>query len=185
MRAARVVMVLFVGTLATPVSGTAQQATTPQPYTQTQVRQLLEAGIATARIIERLKADCIAFRVDAAAAELRQAGADDALLTALRSVCYRAPRAGAAQPSANPQGFIRIDASELPPGWARRVNALAPTTNAEISMTAGWRNTVVITAPGWCPLTVEMSVQAGEQRTWKPELRPRSWVGSCDASETR
>lgn len=176
---------LLIG-LAAQLHGAAAAQQTNSPYTLQEVLVLVQGGHSAARITSRISNDCIDFRVDAAAAELRRAGADDAMLAALRQVCYRAPRAAAPAPggaaASQQRGVVRIE-GELPPGWMRKVNELAPNTNREIDMTPGRRNFVTVTAPGWCPATLEVSVQAREQRSWKPVLRPRPWVGECPEGE--
>lgn len=179
MRSWQTSLVLLIG-LVTQLDGTPTAAQANAPYTLEDVLVLVQGGHSAARIVGRISGDCIDFRVDAAAAQLRGAGADDALLTALRGVCYRAPRAATpVATGATPQrGFVRIE-GELPPGWTRQVNELPPNTNREIDMTPGRRNFVTVTAPGWCPATLEVTVQAREQRGWKPVLRPRPWVGEC------
>jgi hypothetical protein len=176
----RAFVVLAIAFLAMPRAAAQAQQTNPA-YTLDDVVVLLQGGHSTARILARVTPDCIAFRVDAAAAALRDAGADTALIEALRQVCYRAP---AARPQQQQQqqsrdmGIFRIEGA-LPPGWVRIVNEIPPSTNREISMTPGRRNTVIVTAPGWCPRTVEITLQAGEQRAWTPVLRARPWVGEC------
>ena len=61
-----------------------------QPYTLEQLELLLAARQSTARILGLVQPECLSFRMDAEAVErLRAAGAEDELLEALRSVCYR------------------------------------------------------------------------------------------------
>jgi hypothetical protein len=178
----RALVVLAVALLLLlPRASAAQAQQTSPAYTLDDVVVLLQGGHSTARILARVTPDCIASRVDAAAAALRDAGADTALIDALRQVCYRAPAARAPAPAAaqsRDMGIFRIEGA-LPPGWVRIVNEIPPSTNREISMTPGRRNTVIVTAPGWCPHTIEITLQAGEQRAWTPILRARPWVGEC------
>jgi hypothetical protein len=175
----RAFVVLAIAFLAMPLASAAQAQQTTPAYTLDDVVVLLQGGHSTARILARVTPDCIAFRVDAATATLREAGADNALIEALRQVCYRAPATrAAAQQQSREMGIFRIDGA-LPPGWVRIVNEIPPSTNREISMTAGRRNTVIVTAPGWCPHTIEITLRAGEQRAWTPVLRARPWVGEC------
>jgi hypothetical protein len=174
----RILVTAAVAALAVPSLGAAQQVGV-RPYALEDVVVLLQGGHSAERIIARVRDDCIAFRVDAAAAALRRAGADDALIAGLRDVCYRAPATPAPQ-VVRDSGFVRIE-GDLPPGWWRVVNDLPPATNRQISMTPGRRNMVLVAAPGWCPDLIDVAVEAGEHRSWTPMLRPRPWVGSCDA----
>jgi hypothetical protein len=174
--------VFMVTALAVPLDASAQAQQTNPPYTVEDVLVLVQGGHSAARILTRVSADCISFRVDGAAADLRRAGADDALLEGLRKVCVRVP-SRTLEKSSGPtptqqRGVLRIE-GELPPGWMRKVNELPPNTNREIEMTPGRRNFITVSAPGWCPATKEVSVQAGEQGTWTPVLRARPWVGEC------
>jgi hypothetical protein len=173
----RTFVVVAIAVLAIPRDAMGQAQRTNPAYTLGDVVVLLQGGHSTTRIIARVSPDCIAFRVDAAAADLRRAGADDALIEALRGVCYQAPARAVSQPQVQ-MGVVRIE-GELPPGWMRIVNEIPPSANREITMTPGRRNTVVVTAPGWCSDTIEITVQAGEQRSWTPALRARPWVGEC------
>jgi hypothetical protein len=165
-------------TAASPVP--AQQRTAPA-YSLEDVLVLLQGGHSAQRILNRVRQDCISFRVDASVGELRAAGADQALLDGLRSICFRgAPARPQRQTTAVDSGYIHI-VGPLPSGWKRIVNQIPPNENRRISMTPGWRNTVIITAPGWCPEVVEFTVLEGEHRNWTPVLRARPWVGGCDA----
>jgi hypothetical protein len=162
---------------------TAQQAASA--YSLSDVLVLLQGGHSTPRILNRVREDCIAFRVDAAAGELRNAGADQALLDGLQTICYRAPASRpAAAPAPRDSGYVSIE-GPMPPGWTRIVNQSPPSANRQISMTPGRRNTVMITAPGWCPDVIEVTLQAGERRNWTPALRARPWVGDCDGEGER
>jgi hypothetical protein len=174
----RILIAALLAALTAPGAGAAQQ-TTARPYVLEDIVVLLQGGHSTERILARVQSDCISFRVDAAAATLTRAGADQALISGLRGVCYRAP-ARAPAPAARDSGVVRIE-GELPPGWWRSVNELPPSTNRQISMTPGRRNMVLVGAPGWCSDVIEIAVRAGEQRSWTPALRPRPWVGGCDA----
>jgi hypothetical protein len=151
------------------------------PYTLEDVLVLLQGGHSTPRILNRIREDCITFRVDAAAAELRNAGADQALLDGLRGICFRGAAARQPAPTAAvDSGYVSI-VGALPPGWNRIVNQIAPNANRQISMTPGRRNTVMITAPGWCAEVMEVTLRPGERREWTPVLRARPWVGECDS----
>ncbi len=75
--------------LLAPAPSWAQEG---QPFTLEQIEGLLEAGLSTTIILEMARPDCLAFRVDQAAAErLTGAGADSDLVQGLRSLCYRGP----------------------------------------------------------------------------------------------
>ena len=149
------------------------------PYTLQDVVLLVGGGHSAARILSRVETDCISFRVnDAAVAELEKAGADSALTTGLRDVCYRAIATQTAAQPRQPQGVLEI-IGELPPGWVRIVNELPPNTNRTITLTAGRPAVIIVTAPGWCPDRKELTMEGGEQQSWTPVLRGRPWVGSC------
>lgn len=158
------------------------QAQSANPYTLQQVVTLLEGGWSSADILPMVRSDCISFRVTSQAeATLRRAGADDSLLTGLRSVCNRASgiapaRPGPSRPPA--QGVVLIE-GELPPGWTRIVNELAPNTNRTITLTPGRPAVIVVAAPGWCPDRIDLTLRAGEEHRWTPSLRARPWVGGC------
>ena len=157
----------------------AQTEPTNPPYSLRDVVLLVEGGHGASRILSRVGPDCISFRMnEAAEAELQQAGADAPLLAGLRDVCYRSigPPPSGRQPA--PQGVIEI-VGELPPGWSRVVNQLAPSTVRTITLTAGRPAVIILLAPGWCPDRIELTMQAGEQRNWTPALRGKPWVGAC------
>src|SRR5687768_4676752 len=138
--------ILLSALVALPARGHAQ-AQTANPYTLPQLVTLLEGGFSAAEVIRRVGAACISFRINAAAeAELRRAGADDAMLRELRSVCFR----GSAATPPPPRGILALD-GELPPGWSRVVNELPPSTNREIDLTPGRQAIVIVSAPGWGP----------------------------------
>ena len=168
--ASRILLLLaFVG-LPELAHGQAQPA---NPYTLAQLVVLLEGGFSAAEVLRRVGATCISFRLTPAVeADLRKAGADDALLRELRSVCYLP----AASPP--PRGIVVI-VGELPPGWARTVNDLQPSTNREIDLTPGRAAVISVTAPGWCPARREVTVAQGDTVRWTPVLRGRPWVGAC------
>lgn len=176
---ARLPALLAVACLAMPARAAAQQSTA---YPLDEVIDLLRAGASTAVILGTVRTDCISFRVQAATAELRRAGADDALIRGLQDVCTKIPQRTVSgrvdQAPRRETGLVRIE-GELPPGWTRKVNALPPSTDRQIEMTAGRLNLVTVVAPGWCPVTSELSVGAREEKRWTPQLRPRPWVGEC------
>jgi hypothetical protein len=176
----RIIIATALTALVLPALGAAQEPAA-RPYVLEDIVVLIQGGHSTERILARVRNDCIAFRVDGAANALREAGADDALLSGLREVCFRA-RATTPTPARRDSGYVRIE-GDLPPGWWRVVNELPQSTNREISMTPGRRNMVLVSAPGWCPVVLEVAVEAGERRSWTPALRPRPWVGSCDPDE--
>ncbi len=75
--------------LALPAGGSAQQG---PAFTLEQVERLVRAKVPG--IINDLRRDCIAFEVtDDVATRLKAAGADDAFLVELRTVCKRLPQA--------------------------------------------------------------------------------------------
>lgn len=176
MRFARALLLLVPLAFA-PARAHAQQA---DPYTLQMVVSLLEGGWAGSRILTLLTAECVSFRVTAAAeADLRRAGADAALLNGLRNVCYRAPAAAPAAPTPPQQrGMVYIE-GELPPGWSRVVNELPPNTNRTIDLTPGRPAVILVSAPGWCPARLEITMRGGDEHRWTPELRGRPWVGEC------
>lgn len=164
-------LLLVIGLLCVPERALAQT----NPYTVQQIVVLLEGGFSAAEVLRRVGTACIAFRINASAeAELRKAGADDALLRELRSVCYRG---GPAVPQP-PRGVVSI-VGELPAGWVRIVNELAPSTNREIDLTPGRPAVITVTAPGWCPERKEVTLPPGDTLRWTPTLRGRPWVGRC------
>ncbi|HLU25214.1 MAG TPA: hypothetical protein VKZ58_05865 [Longimicrobiales bacterium] len=74
---------------AVPRAGAAQGL----PYTLDQVITLL-GGLDEDQILDLVRGDCISFRVEGEAERrLRESGASDSFITALRSVCYRGPEA--------------------------------------------------------------------------------------------
>lgn len=157
----------------------AQAQKSNPPYSLEDVIVLVQGGHSNERIVARVGPDCIAFRVNAAAeAELQKAGADTALAAALRDVCYRAIATPTAGQPRQPQGVLVI-VGELPPGWSRVVNELPATMNRTITLTAGRPAVVVVSAPGWCADTLELTLQGDERRDWTPALRGKPWVGDC------
>ncbi len=77
-------VILALASLGTPV------AAQGKPYSIDDVATLVSSGVRTARIVELVSSDCLAFVVDdAAEGRLQSAGADAALAGALRAVCYR------------------------------------------------------------------------------------------------
>jgi hypothetical protein len=133
----------------------------------------------TPRILEVVRPQCIAFEMsNASVARLREAGADDALIAGLRSACNTtAPTTRGTTPPR--QGVLEIT-GPLPRGWTRFVNALPPIENRTVTLTPTVPGTIVVTAPGWCPDTMRLTMQAATERhEWTPKLRPRPWVGGC------
>jgi hypothetical protein len=106
-------------TLAVPATGSAQQG---PAFTLDQVERLLRAKVPG--IISDLRRDCIAFEVtDEVATRLRAAGADDAFLTELRTVCKRLPQAEtppvrAQPPEPAPQRQPAAQRTSISPGSA-------------------------------------------------------------------
>jgi hypothetical protein len=101
MRTWRSLVILLFALLAARQSASAQAqqtSSTKPPYTVEDVQVLLQGGHSAARIVTRVSSDCIAFRVDGAAAELRRAGADDAVQRTCTNTAARRPanRGGAA-----------------------------------------------------------------------------------------
>lgn len=162
-----------------PQSIHGQAEPTNPPYSLQDVVLLVEGGHGAARILSRVGTDCISFRLnEAAAAELTAAGANAALLEGLRGVCHRSNEPAPTGRQAAPQGVVEI-IGELPPGWYRVVNQLAPSTVRTITLTAGRPAVIIVAAPGWCPDRFELTMQAGERRNWVPALRGKPWVGQC------
>jgi hypothetical protein len=167
-------VLLLLALVGLPTMAQAQaQAQPANPYTLAQLVVLLEGGFSAGEVLRRVGAACISFRLTPAAeAELRKAGADDALLRELRSVCFLTPT------PPPPRGMVAI-IGELPPGWSRTVNDLPPSTNREIDLTPGRPAIITVTAPGWCPDRREVTLAQGDTVRWTPVLRGRPWVGGC------
>jgi hypothetical protein len=166
--------IVLIGLLGGSVGrGDAQQAATA--YTLPEVVEYIEAGWNAERLIPLLTQRCVNFRVAQADAQLRRAGANAAMMTALRNVCYRGP---AQQRQAVPEGQLHIR-GELPPGWSRVANQLPPTTNRTVTISENRPAVLVVSAPGYCPDRLELTMTANEEREWHPRLRARSWVGRC------
>jgi hypothetical protein len=164
-------LLLLIAVVILPAPAAAQNTQT-KPYTVALIRTLLEGGFTGAEILAKLRTECIEFAVNAAAiTELRNAGADDALINGLPTVCNRSG------PQQRP-GIVSI-MGELPPGWQRTVNQLEPSANRQIELTPGRAAVIVLTAPGWCPQRTELTLTAGDSVPWVPNLRPRPWVGDC------
>jgi hypothetical protein len=171
-------VVLFVVLLGVPDPAAGQAA---RPYNLQQIVSLLQGGWAGTDILGLVREDCISFRVTGQnETALRRAGADAGLLTGLRQVCFRG---GTAEPTTRntpppARGIVLIE-GELPPGWSRRVNDLPVSTNRRIDLTPGRTASIVVSAPGWCPARTEITLRAGEEERWTPELRARPWIGGC------
>jgi hypothetical protein len=83
---------LLVGALFVFCAAHANAQTVGKPYRLEDVKELLEGGVAKERIVSRVRAACVGFQMTPSiATELRSAGADDAVIGALFSACYRAP----------------------------------------------------------------------------------------------
>lgn len=176
MRTWRPVLLLAAVLATAPRDATAQQAA--KPYTLEDVLTLLQGGFSGTRILSTIGEQCISFRVADAEQQLLGAGGDSALIAGLRNVCYRAAAEPASTRNTPQRGYVHI-IGDLPPGWTRKVNELPETTNRDIDMTPGRRNVVTVKAPGYCPYSIEISVEAGENRNLTPILRPRPWIGPC------
>lgn len=104
---------------ARPDSGSAQQG---PAFTLDQVERLLRAKVPG--ILDDLRRDCIAFEVtDEVVTRLRDAGADDAFIGALRTVCKRLPQAQtppvrAAEPEPPPEQQAMTPGAAVSPGSA-------------------------------------------------------------------
>jgi hypothetical protein len=104
---------------ARPSTGSAQQG---PAFTLDQIERLLRAKVPG--ILDDLRRDCIAFEVtDEAATRLKDAGADDAFIGALRTVCKRLPQAQtppvrAAQPEPPPEQRAMTPGAAVSPGSA-------------------------------------------------------------------
>ena len=107
---------------AWPRAGAAQGL----PYTLEQVITLL-GGVEEDQILELVRGDCISFRVQGEAERrLRDAGASDTLITALRSVCYRGPQAET-RPAARPTASaVAAMPGPYSPGSAAVRSAIVP-----------------------------------------------------------
>jgi hypothetical protein len=145
----------------------------PPPYPLSEIIPMIEAKFSTDQILREVGNACLGFSVGTNESRLRNAGADAALITALRGLCSR-------NPEGTPQreGTLNI-VGELPTNWTRVVNRIPPNTQRTITLTPGRQATVIVHAPGWCPDTLVLTMQSGENRNWTPALRARPWVGGC------
>jgi hypothetical protein len=180
MKLRRTCVVLLVLLAGSAAAAAAQQ--TEAPYTLAEVMDYIEAGWPADRLVPTLNPRCLNFRVAQNEAQLRRAGADAAMITALRSVCYRGPVQGPREQPQPQQGALHIR-GELPPGWSRIVNQLPPNTNRTVTLTPGRPAVIIVAAPGWCPDRLELSMSANEERNWTPVLRGRPWVGECGGEQ--
>jgi hypothetical protein len=163
-------VVLLLG-LSVPVAASAQVQPT---YSLNDVIAMIEAKYSAEQMLREIGTACLGFPVQSNEARLQRAGADAAIITALRGVCYRPPAAG---PPPR-EGVLNI-VGELPRNWSRTANRLLPSTVRTVTLTPGRQGTIVVNAPGWCPDTLVLTMQAAESRNWEPKLRPRPWVGGC------
>jgi hypothetical protein len=173
-------LLALVGVLAVG-EARSQSAGSNAPFTLQQIISLLQGRWTGVEILAMVREDCISFSVTGAAEEaLRRAGAGQALLTGLRAACNSTNRERQPAPraAAQPQGVINIT-GELPPEWSRIVNQLPPSNNRTITLTPGRAATIIVTAPGWCPDRIDVTLRSGETRPWTPNLRGRPWVGAC------
>jgi hypothetical protein len=171
MKFVRLTLILTLLCAAVPGIAAAQRAPS---WSLDEVLTLLEVKLTTEQIMREIGTACLSFRTASAEERLKQAGADAALLTALRAQCYRAPETN----TPVRMGTLVI-VGELPPSWSRVVNQIPPNTNRTITLTPGRRGLVTIIAPGWCSERLELTMTPGEERNWTPVLRPRPWVGEC------
>ena len=75
--------------LLTPCPAQGQEG---QPYTLDQIEGLVEAGLSTSVILEMVRPDCLAFRIDQDAEDrLTAAGGNSDLIEGLKTICYRGP----------------------------------------------------------------------------------------------
>jgi hypothetical protein len=171
--------VLIVAISMVPERAGAQVA---RPYALQDIVTLLQGGWAGTDILGLVREDCVSFRITSQSeATLRRAGADAALLSGLRNVCFRGATGGGTTGGATPaaaRGIVLIE-GELPPGWSRSVNELPASTNRRIDLTPGRSARILVIAPGWCPARTEVTLGAGEQHRWTPELSARPWIGGC------
>ncbi|HEY0021498.1 MAG TPA: hypothetical protein VGB24_01255 [Longimicrobium sp.] len=94
------------------------------PYTLDDVRLWISSGVKTTRILRLVQGRCLAFRIDGdAEAELRRAGAEDALVNGLRSSCQRPPQVAVAPPPPPPpqRSEPSTVGRETPSRYSRRV----------------------------------------------------------------
>lgn len=71
-------------------AGSVQTSASVQPYSLADVEEMVRGGMRTVRVLELVRQDCIAFRVTGEViARLTAAGADDALISGLRTTCQR------------------------------------------------------------------------------------------------
>lgn len=89
MRFGQSLIVLSVCSVLIPVQGARGQS---KPYSFADVIDLVKGGVPDAAIVVKAKKNCITFHLTSdAAARLRTAGADDALVAGLVSACYKGP----------------------------------------------------------------------------------------------
>ena len=98
--------------LLTPCPAQGQEG---QPYTLDQIEGLVAAGLSTSVILEMVRPDCLAFRIDQDAEDrLTAAGGNSGLIEGLKTICYRGPEpevqappeaAAATSPPSSPLSF--------------------------------------------------------------------------------
>jgi mono/diheme cytochrome c family protein len=141
----------------------------PPPYWPEDLLSLIRANMSANDIMNEIGRGCLSFRIDEAFENtLLDAGADDALIRRLRSVCLQYP------PELRP-ATVRI-IGDLPAGWTRVVNRTPPSTQRTVTLTPGRLATIIVTAPGFCAAALQVTMSPGEQRNWEPILRPRRWL---------
>jgi hypothetical protein len=169
MRPSLHVMAVLLALLSLPARAEAQQ---PRSFSLQHITELLRGAFATPEILQDVRGGCLAFAITTQNEQaLRRAGADAALIRGLRGVrrCTTPPP---------PQALVLIE-GDLPPGWSRSVNDGFVSTNRRIELSAGRPAVIVVGAPGWCPARTELTLRAGEEQRWTPELRARPWIGGC------
>lgn len=75
---------------ARPAAVSTEAGSSAQPYSLADVEEMVRGGMRTARILEIVRQDCIGFRVTGEViTRLTAAGADDPLISGLRTTCQR------------------------------------------------------------------------------------------------
>ena len=84
-------------------------------------------------------------------------------------------------------GAVLTIEGDLPAGWVRAVDtggASSARTGARTSVRTvplrpGVASVIVVEAPGYCPETLRITLDAGGRQEWEPTLRGRPVIGSC------
>ena len=186
-----------------PRSGVAQGG--GKPYALKDVVALLRSGVRPQRVLMLVQKDCLAFPMSATTdAQIRQAGGDELLVAALRSVCSGAPPASQkrAEPEANRTAVRRTMPAEAPPAVPPATSAQQAPTPAAWSVYGAYRlgmsldELIRVAWPGatstlaWAQLPVASEYESADVRyLWRrlrdaPPLKDADLVASCYPGES-